>query len=125
LEFASVGATVNIMLAAVKATGVTKIINAAREVEISNLADMLRKMGAKITGDGTDTIIIEGVDKLGSADIKVIPDRIEAGTYIIIGAMLGKDLVIEGIVPQHIKVLLNKLRKMGANFKVDKINNIK
>ena len=116
LDFASVGATVNLMLAATMAQGTTRIMNAAREAEISNIADLLNKMGANITGAGTEEITIEGVTELHGAEIKVIPDRIEAGTYIIMGALLGDNLIIEGIVPEHNLLLLNKLQEMGVNF---------
>ena len=91
LDFASVGATINIMLAAVKAKGTTIINNAAKEPEIVNIATYLNNMGAKIKGAGTSKITIEGVEYLHKAIIEVIPDRIEAGTYIIIGALLGKE----------------------------------
>ena len=102
LDFASVGATINIMLAAVKAEGTTYISNAAKEPEIVNIASLLNNMGAKITGAGTSEIKIEGVDKLGKGVIDVIPDRIEAGTYTIIGALLGKNLKISGIIEEHL-----------------------
>ena len=118
LDFASVGATINIMIAATMAKGITKIKNAAREAEISNIAELLNNMGAKITGAGTDEITIEGVKKMHSAEVKVIPDRIEAGTYIIMGALLGDNLVVEGMIPEHNIVLLNKLQEMGVNFKL-------
>ncbi len=118
LDFASVGATVNLMIAATKAKGTTRIMNAAREAEISNIAELLNNMGAKITGAGTEEIIIEGVEELHSAQVKVIPDRIEAGTYIIMGALLGENLVIEGIIPEHNILLLNKLQELGVNFKL-------
>lgn len=119
LEFASVGATINIMLAATMAKGITSIKNAAREAEISNIAELLNNMGAKITGAGTDQIVIEGVSSLHKAEVKVIPDRIESGTYIIMGALLGNNLVIEDMIPEHNIVLLNKLQEMGVNFKLD------
>ena len=118
LDFASVGATINIMIAATMAKGITKIKNAAREAEISNIAELLNNMGAKITGAGTDEITIEGVKKMHSAEVKVIPDRIEAGTYIIMGALLGDNLIVEGMIPEHNIVLLNKLQEMGVNFKL-------
>lgn len=118
LDFASVGATVNIMIAATMAKGTTKIKNAAREAEIINIADLLNNMGAKISGAGTEEITIEGVEKLHDAQIKVIPDRIEAGTYIIMGALLGDNLTIEGMIPEHNIVLLNKLQEMGVNFQL-------
>lgn len=118
LDFASVGATINIMIAATMAKGTTHIMNAAREAEISNIAELLNNMGAKIKGAGTEQITIEGVDELHGAEIKVIPDRIEAGTYIIMGALLGDNLTIEGMIPEHNIVLLNKLQEMGVNFKL-------
>lgn len=118
LDFASVGATVNLMIAATMAKGTTHIMNAAREAEIVNIAELLNNMGAKVTGAGTEEITIEGVDELHSAEIKVIPDRIEAGTYIIMGALLGDNLTIEGMIPEHNILLLNKLQEMGVNFKL-------
>lgn len=118
LDFASVGATINIMYAAVKAEGTTVINNAAKEVEIINVADYLNKMGAKISGAGTSTITIEGVTNLHGAEISVIPDRIEAGTYIIMGSLLGNDLKVEGIVPEHNKALFDKLSEMGVEYTI-------
>lgn len=118
LDFASVGATINIMLAAVKAEGTTYISNAAKEPEIVNIATLLNNMGAKIIGAGTSEIKIEGVDHLGKGVIDVIPDRIEAGTYTIIGALLGENLKISGIIEEHLDALLNKLKEMGVNLKV-------
>ena len=120
LDFASVGATINIMFAAVLADGITTIKNAAKEVEIINIADFLNKMGAKIKGAGSDIITIEGVKKLHSTDINVIPDRIEAGTYIIMGALLGKNLKINGIIPEHNQSLFEKLKLMGVDYKLGK-----
>ena len=119
LDFASVGATINIMIAATMAEGTTTISNAAREAEIVNIADLLNNMGAKISGAGTEEITIEGVKELHGAEIKVIPDRIEAGTYIIMGALLGDNLEIDGMIPEHNIVLLNKLQEMGVNFKLN------
>ncbi len=116
LTFASVGATINIMYAASLANGVTTINNAAKEVEIINVADYLNKMGAKVAGAGTSTIVIEGVKKLHGTDIEVIPDRIEAGTYILMGALLGDNLVVDGIIPEHNKALFDKLSEMGVKF---------
>lgn len=117
LDVASVGATVNIILAAVKAKGTTIIENAAREPEIVDLASFLNDMGAKITGAGTGTIKIKGVTYLKSCVHEVIPDRIEAATYIIIGAVACKNLVVENIIPEHLDALLQKLIEMGANIK--------
>ena len=118
LDFASVGATINIMFAAVKAEGTTIINNAAREAEIKNIADLLNKMGARIEGAGTDVITIHGVEKLHGAEITVISDRIEAGTYIIMGALLGENLQIKGVNPKHLSVVLNKLEDMGVQFDI-------
>ncbi len=120
LNFASVGATINIMFAATKAEGTTYIRNAAKEVEIINIADFLNKMGAKIKGAGTDVIEIEGVKHLDGAEVDVIPDRIEAGTYILMGALLGDNLTIEGIIPEHNKALFDKLSLMGVKYELDK-----
>lgn len=116
LDTVSVGATINIMLAAVKATGITIIDNAAKEPEIVNVATFLNQMGAKISGAGTSQIRITGVEKLGSCYMEVIPDRIEAGTYVIAGALMGKNLKIENIIPEHIEALLTKLREMGVKL---------
>jgi len=119
LDFASVGATINIMLAAIKAKGKTIIKNAAREAEIVNIATFLNNMGARITGAGTSEIHIEGVEKLHKAMIEVIPDRIEAGTYIILGAMIGNNLKINNIIPDHINALLSKLDDMKIKYELD------
>ena len=123
LDFASVGATINIMLAAVKAKGTTIINNAAKEPEIVNIATYLNNMGAKIKGAGTSKITIEGVEYLHKAIIEVIPDRIEAGTYIITGALLGKELIIENVIKEHLTSLISKLQEVGVNmdFKKNKI----
>lgn len=118
LDFASVGATINIMYAASMAKGTTTINNAAREAEITNIAELLNNMGAKIKGAGTEKITIEGVEKLHGAQIKVIPDRIEAGTYIIMGALLGNNLEVDGMILEHNILLLNKLQEMGVSFKI-------
>ncbi len=116
LNFASVGATINLMLASVKAEGETTIYNAAKEPEIVNVASFLNNMGAKIRGAGTSTIKITGVEKLGSAIVDVIPDRIEAGTYIIAGALLGDNLKITNIIPEHLSSLLVKLKEMNVKY---------
>ena len=118
LDFASVGATINIMLAAVKANGKTIIENAAKEPEIVNIATFLNNMGAKIKGAGTDTIKIIGVKNLHSCSIEVIPDRIEAGTYLVMGAAMGESLKIENIIPQHISTVIEKLEEMGVKIEV-------
>ena len=118
LDFASVGATINIMLAAVRAKGTTIIENAAKEPEIVNVATFLNNMGARITGAGTSTIKIVGVDYLGKCFHEVIPDRIEAGTYTIIGALCGNSLKIDNIIPEHIDSLLSKLEEAGVHMEV-------
>lgn len=118
LDFASVGATINLMLAATKAKGFTTIHNAAKEPDVVNVATFLNNMGAKITGAGTDTISIEGVDYLHKAAVEVIPDRIEAGTYLILGALIGKNLQIKNVIPEHLAALLSKLEAAGVSFKV-------
>lgn len=118
LDIASVGATINIMLAAVKAKGKTVIDNAAKEPEIVNVATFLNNMGAKIRGAGTSTIKIEGVEHLGKCFHEVIPDRIEAGTYTIIGALCGKNLKIDNIIPEHVDSLLSKLEEIGVDMEV-------
>lgn len=118
LDIASVGATINIMLAAVKAKGKTVIENAAKEPEIVNIATFLNNMGAKITGAGTSSIKIIGVDHLGKCFHEVIPDRIEAGTYVIIGALCGNPLKIDNVIPEHIDSLLSKLEEAGVILEV-------
>ena len=118
LDIASVGATINIMLAAVRAKGKTVIDNAAKEPEIVNVATFLNNMGAKISGAGTSTIKIEGVEHLHKCFHEVIPDRIEAGTYIIIGALCGTPLKIDNVIPEHVDSLLSKLEEMGVDLEV-------
>ena len=118
LDIASVGATINIMLAAVKAKGTTVIDNAAKEPEIVNVATFLNNMGARISGAGTSTIKIEGVDYLHQCFHEVIPDRIEAGTYIIIGALCVKNIKVDNIIPEHIDSLLSKLEEIGTDVEV-------
>ena len=118
LDIASVGATINIMLAAVRAKGKTVIDNAAKEPEIVNVATFLNNMGAKITGAGTSTIKIEGVDYLGKCFHEVIPDRIEAGTYIIIGALCGNPIKVDNIIPEHVDSLISKLEEIGVDIQV-------
>ena len=118
LEIASVGATINIILAATKAKGTTTITNAACEPEIKNVCDLLNSMGAKITGAGTNTIKIKGVTKLKKGYVEVIPDRIEAGTYIIIGSLIGENLKIDNIIPEHLQALTTKLLESNANIEI-------
>lgn len=118
LDIASVGATINIMLASVYATGETIIDNAAKEPEIVNVATFLNSMGAKISGAGTSTIRIKGVNSLKGGFTEVIPDRIEAGTYILAGALCGDNLKVDNIIPEHIESLTSKLREMGVNLDI-------
>ena len=118
LDFPSVGATINIMLAAVKAKGKTIIDNAAAEPEIVNVATFLNNMGAKIKGAGTSTITITGVKYLHSCFHEVIPDRIEAGTYLVIGSLLGENLKIDNMIPNHLEALIAKLKESGVNMEI-------
>ena len=122
LRFQSVGATINLMFASVLAEGKTVIHNAAKEAEIENIADYLISMGADIKGAGTDEITINGVSSLHEGTITVIPDRIEAGTYIILGALVGKNLCIENVIPKHIEALTSKLIDMGSDIIINKNN---
>ncbi len=118
LDFPSVGATINIMLAAVKAKGKTIIDNAAQEPEIVNVATFLNNMGARIKGAGTSTIVINGVKYLHSCYHEVIPDRIEAGTYLIIGSLLGNNLKIANMIPSHLEALIAKLNEAGVEMEI-------
>ena len=118
LDFPSVGATENIMMAAVLAQGTTYLENAAEEPEIVDLANFLNKMGAKIKGAGTDTIKIEGVDKLHGAKHTVIPDRIEAGTFMLAAAITRGAIHITNVVPDHLKPIIAKLRECGVRIEV-------
>jgi UDP-N-acetylglucosamine 1-carboxyvinyltransferase len=114
LDFPSVGATENIMMAATLAKGLTVIENAAEEPEIVDLANFLNKMGARIKGAGTDTIRIEGVEKLHGAKHTVIPDRIETGTFMVAAAITRGDILIRNCVPDHVKPVIAKLMECGA-----------
>lgn len=116
LDFPSVGATENIMMAATLAEGTTIIENAAEEPEIIDLANFLNKLGANVKGAGTDTIKILGVTELGSTIHAVIPDRIETGTYMIAAAMTRGNLMIENVVPSHLKPIIAKLRECGVDI---------
>lgn len=118
LDIASVGATINIMLAAVLANGQTVIDNAAKEPEIVNVATFLNNMGANINGAGTSTIRIQGVEKLHGCFHEVIPDRIEAGTYAIVGALCGNYLKIDNIIPEHLESLISKFEEMGIEVEI-------
>ena len=119
LDMPSVGATINAIFASVKAKGQTIINNSAQEPEIDNVIDFLNNMGADIKRDKT-SIIINGVEHLHSSEINVIPDRIEAGTYLILGALIGNNLKVENVIPEHISSLLDKFDEMGVNYKIDK-----
>lgn len=118
LDMPSVGATINAMLASVKAEGETTIENAAKEPEVVNVAVFLNGMGAKITGAGTSEIKIKGVNSLKGCYTEVIPDRIEAGTYVIAGALMGENLKIDNIIPEHIEMLTLKLKEMGVPINI-------
>jgi UDP-N-acetylglucosamine 1-carboxyvinyltransferase len=118
-DFPSVGATGNILMAAVLAKGETKIENAAKEPEIVQLCEFLISMGAKIDGVGTTEIIVEGVDELLPQEVSVIPDRIEAGTFLIAGAALGK-ITLKNTIPEHLSVVIEKLIEVGAEIVIDK-----
>ena len=114
LDVVSVGATINIMLAAVKAEGKTTIENAAREPEIVDVANFLNAMGAQVRGAGTDVIKIQGVKKLHAVEHSVIPDRIEAGTFMIAAAATAGDVIVEGVIPKHLEPVTAKLREVGV-----------
>ncbi|WP_409296110.1 UDP-N-acetylglucosamine 1-carboxyvinyltransferase [Peribacillus sp. SCS-26] len=115
LDVVSVGATINIMLAAVMAKGRTTIENAAKEPEIIDVATLLTNMGARIKGAGTDIIRIDGVESLHGCRHTIIPDRIEAGTFMILAAAAGNGILVDNVIPQHLESLTAKLREMGVN----------
>ena len=117
LDFPSVGATENIIMAAVLAEGTTTIENAAAEPEIADLAGCLNTMGARVSGAGSDTVRIRGVSELHPAEYTVMPDRIEAGSFMIASALTGGDIRLDGIVPTHLKPLTAKMCEMGADIK--------
>lgn len=119
LDVVSVGATINIMLAAVKAKGRTIIENAAKEPEIIDVATLLSSMGAKIKGAGTDVIRIDGVESLHGCKHTIIPDRIEAGTYMIMAAATGGEMIIDNVIPIHLEPLIAKLREMGVRIDIN------
>jgi UDP-N-acetylglucosamine 1-carboxyvinyltransferase len=116
LDFPSVGATENIMMAAVLAEGTTVIENCAKEPEIVDLANFLNAMGAKVRGAGTGTIRIEGVSELQGAVHTVIPDRIEAGTFMVAAAITGGNVLVQGAVPEHLSSLIAKMEEMGVTI---------
>ena len=117
LDFPSVGATENIIMAAVAAEGTTTIENAAAEPEIADLAAFLNAMGARISGAGTDTVKIRGVADFTSTEYTIMPDRIEAGSFMVASAITGGDIKIEGVIPAHVKPLTAKLCEMGTEIK--------
>ncbi|OIJ11845.1 UDP-N-acetylglucosamine 1-carboxyvinyltransferase [Anaerobacillus alkalilacustris] len=119
LDVVSVGATINIMLAAVKAKGRTIIENAAKEPEIIDVATLLTSMGAQIKGAGTNEIRIDGVEHLHGCRHSIIPDRIEAGTYMILAAAMGKQVLVDNVIPAHLESLTAKLREMGVHIEAN------
>lgn len=119
LDVVSVGATINLIMAAAAAEGKTVLENAAKEPEIVDLANFLNAMGASIKGAGTDVIRIEGVAELGSVDHIIIPDRIEAGTFMLVAAAAGGDIIVEEIIPKHLEAVTAKLREMGVEVEVE------
>jgi UDP-N-acetylglucosamine 1-carboxyvinyltransferase len=119
LDFPSVGATENIMMAATMAKGLTLIQNAAKEPEITDLANFLNEMGANVKGAGTDTIRVMGVEKLGGTRHQTIPDRIIAATYMVAAALTKGDITIENVVSSHVKPVTAKLREMGVTVEDD------
>lgn len=120
LDFPSVGATENIMLASVLAKGETIITNAAMEPEIVDLQSMLNKMGAKITGAGTNVIKITGVKNLKEVSYNIMPDRIEAGTFLCAGAITGGKIDLKNVVPEHVTPIIHKLEECGCKIEISK-----
>lgn len=118
LDVVSVGATINIMLAAVRAKGRTIIENAAKEPEIIDVATLLTSMGADIKGAGTNVIRINGVDELRGCRHSIIPDRIETGTYMIMAAAMGKSVIVDNVIPNHVESLIAKLHEMGVEMEI-------
>ena len=114
MDVVSVGATINIMLAAVKARGLTVIENAAKEPHIVDLANFLNSMGADVRGAGTDVIKIRGVEKMHGCTYSIIPDQIEAGTYMVAAAACGGDVLIKNVIPKHLESISAKLEEAGA-----------
>lgn len=126
LDFPSVGATENIMMAACLARGTTVLDNAAREPEIVDLADCLNRMGAGISGAGTSTMVIEGVDRLHGVSFNIIPDRIEAGTFLVAGAITGGDVTVTSVKPEQMSMIVKKLEQIGYRLDVgDSAINVK
>ena len=119
LDFPSVGATENVLMAACLADGITTIENAAREPEIIELAEFLNGMGARVSGAGTSVIKIDGVEKLHGTEHQVLPDRIEAATLLIAGAITGGEVKVEGVRASHLELVLEKLKQAGARITAD------
>ena len=117
LRFPSVGATINIMIAASRAQGTTTINNVAMEPEIDNVIELLNSLGAKVKREN-DSIIVEGVSQMHEGKVRVIPDRIEAGTYVIAGVLAGDNLKVTNVIPKHLTALISVLNKIEANIKV-------
>lgn len=118
LDMVSIGATINVMLAAVKAKGKTIIENAAREPEIIDVATLLNNMGAKIRGAGTNEIRIEGVQELHGCRHSIIPDRIEAGTYLSLAAAAGEGITIKNVIYEHLESYIAKLEEIGVRMDI-------
>jgi UDP-N-acetylglucosamine 1-carboxyvinyltransferase len=125
LDCPSVGATETLMMAATLAEGETTIENAAQEPEVVDLANFCKAMGAKIRGAGTNTIIISGVPSLHSVDYSIIPDRIEAGTFLVAGAITHSEISLFPVVPDHLTAVIAKLREIGANVVMEGANGLR
>ena len=125
LDYPSVGATETILMAATLAEGTTKIENAAQEPEIVDLANFCIEMGAKITGAGTNTIVIQGVSKLNPVNYNVIPDRIEAGTFLVAGAITQSEITLSSVIPEHLAPVIAKLKEIGCQVIVEENDNPK
>lgn len=119
LDFPSVGATENIILATVLSTGTTTINNAAMEPEIIDMVQFLKKMGAKIQGEGTNQIIIDGVEKLSGVSYNIMPDRIEAGTILCAVAATGGNVILDNVMPEHLTAVINKLEETGCKIEIN------
>ena len=119
LDFPSVGATENIILATVLSTGTTTINNAAMEPEIIDMVQFLKKMGAKIQGEGTNQMIIDGVEKLSGVSYNIMPDRIEAGTILCAVAATGGNVILDNVIPEHLTAVINKLEETGCKIEIN------
>lgn len=125
LDYPSVGATETLMMAATLAEGETIIGNAAQEPEVEDLANFCRSMGAKIKGDGTNTIVISGVSHLHSTDYEIIPDRIEAGTFLVAGAITQSEISLFPVIPAHLEPVVAKLEEIGSKIILDEPNRVR